>query len=65
MEEKNKFVLSVLRRVRIKLEGREPDALRKVGLHYKLYNVKSLIVVDRIINVYFCQASSFIPYLFE
>ena len=40
MEEKNKFVLSVLRRVRIKLEGREPDALRKVGLHYKLYNVR-------------------------
>ena len=30
----------VLRRVRIKLEGREPDALRKVGLHYKLYNVR-------------------------
>ena len=26
--------------MRIKLEGREPDALRKVGLHYKLYNVR-------------------------
>lgn len=30
-EEKNKFALSVLRRVRVKLEGREPDSLRKVG----------------------------------
>ena len=30
MEEKNKFALSVLRRVRIKWEGREPDTLRKV-----------------------------------
>ena len=30
MEEKNKFALSVLRRVRVKLEGREPDSLRKV-----------------------------------
>ena len=29
-EEKNKFALSVLRRVRVKLEGREPDSLRKV-----------------------------------
>merc|ERR550517_203352 len=28
-EEKNKFALSVLRRVRVKLEGREPDALRR------------------------------------
>jgi len=28
-EEKNKFALSVLRRVRVKLEGREPDSLRK------------------------------------
>ena len=32
-EEKNKFALSVLRRVRVKLEGREPDSLRKVGDH--------------------------------
>ena len=31
-EEKNKFALSVLRRVRVKLEGREPDSLRKVGI---------------------------------
>ena len=31
-EEKNKFALSVLRRVRVKLEGREPDSLRKVNL---------------------------------
>ena len=30
LEEKNKFALSVLRRVRVKLEGREPDSLRKV-----------------------------------
>ena len=30
-EEKNKFALSVLRRVRVKLEGREPDSLRKVS----------------------------------
>ena len=30
IEEKNKFALSVLRRVRVKLEGREPDSLRKV-----------------------------------
>ena len=29
MEEKNKFAMSVLRRVRVKLEGREPDSLRK------------------------------------
>ena len=42
----------VLRRVRIKLEGREPDALRKVGLQRY-----SLIVVDRMNNVYSCQAS--------
>ena len=32
IEEKNKFALSVLRRVRVKLEGREPDSLRKVNL---------------------------------
>jgi len=32
MEEKNKFALSVLRRVRIKLEGREPDTLRKASI---------------------------------
>ena len=32
-EEKNKFALSVLRRVRVKLEGREPDSLRKVNDH--------------------------------
>ena len=31
-EEKNKFALSVLRRVRVKLEGREPDSLRKVRI---------------------------------
>ena len=30
IEEKNKFAMSVLRRVRVKLEGREPDSLRKV-----------------------------------
>ena len=30
-EEKNKFALSMLRRVRVKLEGREPDSLRKVS----------------------------------
>ena len=30
-EEKNKFALSVLRRVRVKPEGREPDSLRKVS----------------------------------
>ena len=33
-EEKNKFALSVLRRVRVKLEGREPDSLRKVIILY-------------------------------
>jgi len=32
MEEKNKFALSVLRRVRVKLEGREPDSLRKASV---------------------------------
>ena len=36
-EEKNKFALSVLRRVRVKLEGREPDSLRKVSGLYSLF----------------------------
>ena len=37
-EEKNKFALSVLRRVRVKLEGREPDSLRKVsGLSFSQF----------------------------
>jgi hypothetical protein len=30
VEEKNRFALNVLKRVRVKLEGREPDSLRKV-----------------------------------
>ena len=29
MEEKNEFAMNVLRRVRLKLEGREPDALKR------------------------------------
>ena len=45
-EEKNKFALSVLRRVRVKLEGREPDSLRKVSGLYSLlstlYFIKTL-----------------------
>ena len=44
-EEKNKFALSVLRRVRVKLEGREPDSLRKVsGVSLSLFS-KSLIFI--------------------
>ena len=29
IEEKNEFAMDVLRRVRLKLEGREPDALKR------------------------------------
>ena len=29
VEERNKFALNVLKRVRLKLEGREPDTLRR------------------------------------
>ena len=42
-EEKNKFALSVLRRVRVKLEGREPDSLRKVSLSSLSLFYKNLI----------------------
>ena len=47
-EEKNKFALSVLRRVRVKLEGREPDSLRKV----------LVISVNRFIFNVFCPVKS-------
>jgi hypothetical protein len=33
VEERNRFALNVLKRVRVKLEGREPDSLRKVQNH--------------------------------
>jgi len=36
LEEKNKFALSVLRRVRVKLEGREPDSLRKASIEVQV-----------------------------
>jgi hypothetical protein len=32
VEERNRFALNVLKRVRVKLEGREPDSLRKVQI---------------------------------
>ena len=32
LEEKNKFTLSILRMVSVKLEGREPDSLRKASI---------------------------------
>ena len=45
-EEKNKFALSVLRRVRVKLEGREPDSLRKVGNREIciMFNIQNIFV---------------------
>jgi hypothetical protein len=42
-EEKNKFALSMLRRVRVMLEGREPDALRKVNRAFVLWNLFSFL----------------------
>ena len=44
-EEKNKFALSVLRRVRVKLEGREPDSLRKVNHDLLLDQMSNFIFV--------------------
>ena len=53
-EEKNKFALSVLRRVRVKLEGREPDSLRKVNLPWafqttckKLLNLIKILFIEK------------------
>ena len=41
-EEKNAFALSVLRRVKTKLDGREPDVLRKASVaeQVRKYNPK-------------------------
>ena len=36
-EEKNSFALSVLRRVKIKLDGREPDVLRKASVSEQVH----------------------------
>jgi hypothetical protein len=37
VEERNRFALNVLKRVRVKLEGREPDSLRKVKISGALW----------------------------
>ena len=44
-EEKNKFALSVLRRVRVKLKGRELDSPRKVSGEYCLERPDSCVLV--------------------
>ena len=46
IEEKNKFAMSVLRRVRVKLEGREPDSLRKVRTYMGHGTLGHLFVLD-------------------
>ena len=49
-EEKNAFALSVLRRVKTKLDGREPDVLRKASVaeQVRKYNPKWLRGVVRL-----------------
>ena len=54
-EEKNSFALSVLRRIKMKLDGREPDVLRK-ATGKTSYMEYSLVHIKRI------PYSSFIPY---
>ena len=44
-EERNRFALSVVRRVRVKLEGREPDALRRAAVPEQVGGVEGAMVV--------------------
>lgn len=52
-EEKNAFALNVLRRVRLKLEGREPDALRRATVQEQVdFIIREATSIDNLSLMY-------------
>ena len=52
-EEKNAFALSVLRRVKTKLDGREPDVLRKASVPEQVdFIIREATNVDNLALLY-------------
>lgn len=52
-EEKNSFALTVLRRIRVKLEGREPDALKRSSVQEQVdFIIRESTSIDNLAHMY-------------
>ena len=53
IEEKNSFALNVLRRIRVKLEGREPDALKRSSVQEQVdFIIRESTSIDNLAHMY-------------